>query len=148
MSPFVQTLVFVGAAIFVFLAVILVVYGNRMAAIGGGKMQISLTNFSFKSFWNFIFQLLKIAVVAYGIYLAWYFVYGRQEVLVTHYLVAGIEGECNEDNAIGDITSFALRRWESERFTVPNGHRRCYYPLNQLEFKTQDRGRVHIVSLR
>tara|TARA_B100000745_G_scaffold291264_1_gene230869 strand:+ start:15104 stop:15505 length:402 start_codon:yes stop_codon:yes gene_type:complete len=107
---------------------------------------VNMKGFSIK---RIPWKILALAAVgAYAFYLTWYYLHGREEVLVTHYLVQGIQGECIEDNAVGDITSFALRRWESERFTVPNGHRRCYYPLNRLEFKTQDRGRVHIVSLR
>lgn len=93
--------------------------------------------------------ILGLIVAAYVGYLGWYYLYGRESVLVTHFVVAGVDGECIEENAINEETeSFTMQRWESYTFSVPAESRRCYSPLNRLRIKTRDGRRIHVVSLR
>ena len=122
------------------LIIILLYGGPRLSKVRVGQ-------FSFRRIpWKGFFGLILTAYIGY---LGWYYLYGRESVLVTHYVVAGVDGTCIEANAInGETESFTMRRWESYTFSVPPESRRCYSPLSRLQFKTRNHRRVHIVSLR
>ena len=115
---------------------------------GGPKLsKVRACQFSFRRIpWKGFFGLILAAYIGY---LGWYYLYGRESVLVTHYVVAGVDGTCIEENAIdGEIESLTMRRWESYTFSVPPESRRCYTPVSRLRFKIRNHRRTHVVSLR
>jgi len=105
--------------------------------------KISPQGFSFPKIpWKLI-----IALVVAG--LLYYSFFGREGVVVTHYLAPGIDGSiCNLEDRVGDTESFSIRWWQSKVITVREEHHRCYISERELKITRLNRGHANRVSLR
>lgn len=142
-------LIFLASFFVAILLIFLMLSRKKIASSMKGGVKIGLQGLSLGSFLDLMQKLLLVTVIVFAGYLIWHFTLGRKEVQLTHYLQPANGVECNEENAVGEVTTITLRRFESPRFTVPVGYNRCYIttPEWRLKIRSSDGRRVHRVSL-